>query len=417
MDRTKLNIGAFILHPCARSERHVKEVAECGLDFVFCCDYDRDLFDLFKKYGVGAIVSGVVPGWCGNGDNAGKMEETNPLAKYEKAARTFTDHPAIWGIDAGDEPSVLDFGHYGKVYTIMEKLFPHQFAYINLYPNYASINQYLNCASTAKDTYATSEQVLFQLGTSTYQEHIEKYAETVPTDYIGYAHYMYSTQNPSLAYENLRIVAGVCRASKRSMWVVSQVNSICEEECISENQLRHQAFSAMAFGAEVIMWACYADGWWYNNVLDKNGEKTEQYDKLRKINGEIARMGVPYMNYKNLSTHFVGFENSEAFAKVGQQSVERLDAGAFSGICAENGESVIAGHMKKRSGSKGEALMLVDTEDPWDKNPTVYRILFRCESSNVKAYKNGGEIPVERTEDGEFSVEMTSCAGILVTAE
>jgi len=405
MDRTKLNIGAYILQPYARSERHVKEIAECGLDFIVCMAYDRAALDLFENYGVGAIVSGVVPGWWGgNGDNAGKMEETNPLAKYEEASKVFADHPAVWGIDDGDEPSALDFLHYGKVVSLTEKLFPHQFSYVNLYPNYASI---------AKNT---SEQVLSQLGTATYQEHIEQYVEKVPTDYISYDHYMYSTKNPSRAYENLRIVANACRGSNRSMWIVLQVNSDRENEWISENQLRHQAFSAMAFGAEVIMWACYTAGWWHNNVLDNKGEKTEQYDKLCKINGEIARMGVPYMKYINLSTHFVGFRNPEMLNKVKQAPAERLNAGMFRELRTENGEGVIVGHMKKREGF-GEALMLADTEDPWDKNPISYRILFRCESSNVKAFRNGEEIQLKQEKDGVYAAEICSCAGIFVTAE
>ena len=40
----------------------------------------------------------------------------------------------------------------------------------------------------------------------------------------------------------------------------------------------------MAFGAENIIWACYTAGWWSNQVVDENGEKTQQYAKMQKIN-------------------------------------------------------------------------------------------------------------------------------------
>ena len=33
MDRSKLNIGAYILQPYARTERHISEIKECGIDF------------------------------------------------------------------------------------------------------------------------------------------------------------------------------------------------------------------------------------------------------------------------------------------------------------------------------------------------------------------------------------------------
>ena len=96
MDRTRLNIGAYILNSYARTERHIKEVAECGIDFITSMSYDLPALDLFHKYGVGAIVSGIVPGWWGgDGENAGKLCETNPMETYREAAEKFADHPAV----------------------------------------------------------------------------------------------------------------------------------------------------------------------------------------------------------------------------------------------------------------------------------------------------------------------------------
>lgn len=404
MDRTKLCIGAYILQPYARTERHIKEVADCGINFIVAMGYDRPALDLFLKYGLGAIVSGVVPGWWGGkGQNAGTMSEKNPLSKCEEAAKNFEDHPAIWGIDCGDEPSALDFEHYGKIIALTEKLFPHQFAYANIYPGYAAVAE------------NTGQEVLAQLGTATYEEYIEQYIRRVPTDYISYDHYMYSTRDPSRAYSDLRIVSDACRRTGRSMWIVLQVNSNRENESISENRMRHQAFSALAFGAEVITWGCYTAGWWHDNVLDQKGEKTGQYDKLKKVNGELSRMGEVYMQYKNAATHFVGAKDAAAFEKVGASPVRSLNAGVFGGVRAQNGEALLVGHMKKRAGG-GEALMIADAQDPWGDKNLTYNILFDCEGSNVRAYRNGEQIPLSRA-GGTYSAEMTSCGGLLITAE
>ena len=142
MDRNRLNIGVYHLKPYARTEAHIKDLADCGIDFVVCMDNDRPALDLFHKYGVGAIVSGIVPKWWGGfGNNAGKLAETNPMETYEAAAKAFADHPAIWGIDVGDEPSALDFPYYGRVMDYLDRAFPNQFPYLNLYPNYASVSQ------------------------------------------------------------------------------------------------------------------------------------------------------------------------------------------------------------------------------------------------------------------------------------
>ena len=100
MDRSRLNIGAYILQPYARSEAHIKDIADCGIDFIVCMQDDRTALDLFEKYGVGAILTGVVPGWWGgDGSNAGKLSTLNTMDKYTDAAAAWEDHPAVWGID------------------------------------------------------------------------------------------------------------------------------------------------------------------------------------------------------------------------------------------------------------------------------------------------------------------------------
>ena len=87
MDRTKLNIGAYCLAPYARTEQHIKELAECGIHLVICVDYDLPTLDLLEKYHVGAIVHTDMPGWWGgDGSNAGTMEQTNPFPLYVEAA-------------------------------------------------------------------------------------------------------------------------------------------------------------------------------------------------------------------------------------------------------------------------------------------------------------------------------------------
>ena len=57
------HIGAYYLQRNARTEQHVKDLSDCGIDLVFGMD---------------------------------------------------NDHPAIIGIDAGDESSALDFPYYGS---------------------------------------------------------------------------------------------------------------------------------------------------------------------------------------------------------------------------------------------------------------------------------------------------------------
>ena len=404
MDRNRLNIGVYHLKPYARTEAHIKDLADCGIDFVVCMDNDRPALDLFHKYGVGAIVSGIVPGWWGgDGDNAGKLAETNPMEKYEAAAAAFTDHPAIWGIDVGDEPSALDFPYYGRVMDYVNRAFPNQFAYLNLYPNYASVSQ------------NNAQETVNQLGTATYEEHIQKYCENVPVDYICYDFYLYSI-NVTKHYENLRVVADACLRTGRSMWIVLQVNSNKPAEWMTENNLRFQAYTSMAFGAENIIWACYTAGWWHNQVLDGEGNKTQQYDKLKKINAEIRTLADEYMKYRRVSTHFVGFEGNPDMTAVKQEAIGSLSTGIFFDVKADNGAPLVVGEMVNRKGDGSVALMVCAADDPRETDPKEYHITFRAPNRCIRALGGNGYKTVTDLGDGVYAVVVKSNEGVLITA-
>lgn len=403
MDRNRLNIGVYHLRPYARTEAHVKDVADCGIDFVVCMDNDRPALDLFHKYGVGAIVSGIVPGWWGgDGTDAGKLAVTNPMEKYEAAAASFVDHPAIWGIDVGDEPSALDFPYYGKVIDYVNRAFSNQFAYLNLYPNYASVS-----GNNAQET-------VNQLGTATYAEHIRRYCECVPSDYLCYDFYLYSI-NVAKHYENLRVVADACRNTGRSMWIVLQVNSHLPEKWISENNLRFQAYTSMAFGAENIIWACYTAGWWHNQVLDDQGNQTEQYGKLKRVNAQIRTIADEYMKYRRVSTHFVGYQGHPDMNCVQQETIASLSTGVFFDVKSDNGAPILVGEMVSRTNDGSAALMICAADDPYEKEPKEYQVTFRAPNRCVRAL--GGEGYKTVTDlGGVYAVTVRSNEGVLITA-
>ena len=405
LDRSEFMIGTYILQPYARTEAHIRDLADCGIDVVMCMQSDRKALDLFAKYGVGAVVNDVLPGWWGgNGEKSGMMHTVNTPDKYEAAAAAFRDHPAIVGIDTGDEPSALDFPYYGRVIDFTEKSFPNQFAYLNLYPNYASVSQ------------NSDDETVCQLGTKTYAEHIAKYCENVPTDYICYDFYMYSASVAG-AYENLRVVADACRDTGRDMWIVLQVNSNRPEEWMSENQLRFQAYSAMAFGTQAVIWACWTAGWWHNQVLDDKGEKTEQYEKLKTVNHELIPLAKTYMKYRRTSTHFVGFgENHPDLRMLAYKPVDVLHTGVFFDVKADAPISV--GHMTGEGAEDGHALRIVAADDRHYRAGKTFEITMRAPyTQTLTAYRGAEKCVLLPDADGVYHIPVSSCGGVLVTAK
>ncbi len=281
----KFHIGTYYFQKNARTEEGVKDLSESGIDVVFCIDNDREMLDLFHKYGVSAVVSGIVPGWFGgHGDNAGTMCEKNKREAYINGINAFVDHPAVVGFDAGDEPSSLDFPYYGQMLNLMKELAPSKFPYLNIYPSYAML------ASNSP------EQTVKELGVPTYQEYVDAYAKNIDLPYLSFDHY-YLTSSPERLISDIRTAAIYCRDNGKKLFYIGQVNSLDPEHYVTEDELAFQAFSAMAHGAGAVSWACYSKGWWNHNVLDADGNKTEQYEKMKKINHKMIALSKEYIKY------------------------------------------------------------------------------------------------------------------------
>ena len=411
-DRSKLRIGAYFLRakPIV-TDTHVRDLKECGIDFVFD-KFNSELslaeYDLYAKYGIGAVVAWVIPG---KPDVPGTMRDVVQLSVYDKISKDFRSagrmHKVIEAMSIADEPSAQDFPYLGEAVKAAERAFPECMIYFNLFPSYAFM-----AANTVSETIS-------QLGVATYQEYIDKYCQYIPLDYISFDFYLYSWKNEDFIakyYDNFRIVADACRRTNRSLWFVPQVNSNLANLWIHENMLRFQAYSSMAFGAESITWSCYAPGWWENNVLTPEGEKTQQYEKLKTVNAELHRIGPDYMRFRNKATHFVGFtDGCGDLAGMPVRPVASLDAGSFLALCADDGGKLLVGEMVARKEGGGDAVLICAADDPYDKSPRKRTIRFRAKDGcEVRAVGGQGSIPLARAEDGTLSFEMSSSAGVLL---
>lgn len=399
MDDRKLWIGAYYLAAYASTEQHVKDLAQCGIEVVMNMRNDRAALDLLDKHGVKAVVSGLVPGWFGgDGSNAGTMAQKNPLEAYELGAQRFEDHPAIIGVDAGDEPSSVDFEHYGRVIDAIKAGFPGKLAYLNIYPRYA-----LKGSNTA-------QEIATQLGTADYRAYIDRYVRYVNTHYICFDYYLYSASLSGL-YESMAAVSEACRKNGREMWTVLQVNSHQSDVFVSEDQLRFQAGCALAFGARAIIWACYSPGWWHNNVLDREGNKTQQYDKLKNVNAQLHRIGETYMKYRHQETYFVGGFTQGELKKTGKTALEALDTDCFTKLHA-HGTKLLVGRM---TGDGEEALVIVAADDPYAQTIETYRVCFESQH-DICALDEDGEKRIVRNEDGIYELGLHTCQMILLIA-
>jgi len=398
-DRSKLNIGVWRFGQYLRDEVHVRELADCGVDIACMTsgENDAEILDLFQKYGIGCFFArngkhDKMPYW-GIWRPRGQMHVENPISAYEAAAPTFRDHPAIWALIVCDEPNALDFPHIGKVVKRLQEIIPgNRVMFMDLNPCWGEL---------LKVTETNMTKTI--LGTRTYREYIDSYCRHVPVDYISYDFYPYSQDEKRMVpqwFDNLGIVADACRRNRKSLWIAPQVNSYTPDRWTSENQLRFQAFSAMAYGVEQINWACWNYGWWTNQVIDAHGARTQQYDKLKKVNAEIHRLGPRYMSYRNIATRFSGYN--------------AVDAGELRDLRDDCGSPLVIGEMISRSGNGTTAVFVFAADDPFDVAPKDHRVVFRCKERPQGALGPDGEVPVKATPDGRWMVNIRSNSCVLI---
>ena len=408
----EFQIGVYCLNPNARTEQHIKDIRDCHVDFVLGINYDDvKTFDLFAKYGLKAMVEGVFPGWWGgHKKTTGKMAEIISAEVIDKgvaamkAAGTDT-HPAVSMVSIGDEPSALDFPYYHTLIAKIARSLPRQLPHVNLHPCYPPV-----------------EADFGYIGASNYYAYVASYMANVPLDYLSYDNYLYSfprAEGMACLLRNFKIVSDACRKTGRRFWFVPQVNTHKREVVITEQKLRYQANLAMAFGVETLVWACWTKGWWEMNVLDTNGVKTVQYDRLKKVNAEIKAIAPRFMAFRTVDTRLIGFESHpDWLAHSDSASVPALDGGFFRQLKAEDGDALVVGIMTDRSGtSPRKALYVVAAEDAWDDAPKSRTVSFET-FGTVSAFDADGPVPLTRTDKADrYSIAVKSNHAVLVVWE
>ena len=180
--------------------------------------------------------------------------------------------------------------------------------------------------------------------------------------------------------------------------------------------MRYQAYIALAYGAAVINWACYTAGWWFNQILDNEGNKTEQYDKLKAMNTELRAISDVYMAHRRVNTHLIGFKD-ESWEKDFPLVVpkESLDCG-FARELSAGGSSLVIGEMVHRENSNKRALFVCNASDPMDECGSVATVSFTSYGKKVALHSGIGEVALSKNGD-KYSFELASNRAVMITFE
>lgn len=211
---------------------------------------------------------------------------------FDAVVKDYSSHPALWGYYIVDEPSAEAFNHIGDVSRYLLEKDPKHIPYVNLLP-----------------TYATEEQ----LGTWTYEQHVDEFCKVVKPKIISYDHYALLNDGSIRpdCFQNLEIIRrqSIKHKTPFAFTVLSVNCNVYKDQ--AEAELRWQAFTALAYGARGIMYFTYNtphDPNWnfHDAIIDANGKPTAKYGFARDINGEIKKLGPTLMRLNSVGVFHTG---------------------------------------------------------------------------------------------------------------
>jgi hypothetical protein len=211
-----------------------------------------------------------------------KLSDAEIERRVRDMVRAAGSSKAVVGYFITDEPGVTDFPALAKAVAAVKKYAPGKLAYINLFPDYATLG--------APDRS--------QLGTPNYTEYLERFVTEVKPQAISYDNYMvqYSDDLQDSAkaasyYRNLLEVRRVAQKHGLPCLNIVCCNQIRLGTPIpSPANLLFQAYTTLAAGYRGVTWYDYYGPGYRYTPIDSSGARTLTWVYLRDVNAQVATL-------------------------------------------------------------------------------------------------------------------------------
>ena len=424
LDPDRFYIGTMCIATNAQSEAHFRDMHDCGIDYVLGLRFPTDeKYDLCAKYGID-VIEHRLSRWWATFDDA-KWQKLLPLRRNDHQVEIDKMagkriHPAIKMLSIGDEPSALRYDLLAKSVAEVNRRMSNTPAFLNLNPSYGRLAE-------SADKLAESH-----LGAVTYQDYIDQYCRKVPTDHISVDVYAVPERKTPKAIRYLegclhgscQVISDACLRYGRTFWFMPQANMRPNADFpITANMMRHQAYVAMAYGAERLCWACWTPkeaggGWWKENVLDEKGEKTPRYWMLKEVNADIHRIAKEFMRYRPIGTTLVGGDAEDELDAKGRVQIRRtveFADGFVTGLKASDGSRLAVGARVSRHGGaeRGRAYFVTACGDLVDEKRAVHEVVFSSVMP-MRVLDADGPVPLTKRPDGTFAFQLADSRAVLI---
>lgn len=277
-----LPVGVFPISywagPAADDAKYA-ELAECNFTLAFEGDVD-----LAWKHGMRTLVK-------------------NGPTVDESAAK-----PGFLGVVLSDEPVSADFPQLALQSQQLLARHPYAIPYVNLNPTYAP---------------------LAWLGTRSYEDYVEQFITVVKPKVLSFDHYPLLEPPDGLRpdyYSNLQIVRGAALRHGIPFWFVLLATPLGPDvepapgaphlagpyADPTEGELRWQVFTALAYGAQGLMYFTYCvpapqPGIHFGDaIIRRDGTRDRKYGIVKRLNAEVQALGPTLLRLTSTAVYHVG---------------------------------------------------------------------------------------------------------------
>jgi len=263
----------------------LQRMRDCG--FTVAGFVAPDALDTCQQAGLKAIV---YDPRCAGYDWA-KVDPRLARKNAESLVAQVKHHPAVFGYYLRDEPTVGWFKGLATVADCFRKLDPDRWPYINLFPN---------CASQQ------------QLGTATYEEHLEEFVRICRPPILSYDNYWFmlpGEEEHRLFWLNLEQMRRCSQKHRIPFWnIILSLGAIIYREPTAAD-MRLQAFASLAYGAAGISYFMYFAaevGNFRMAPVDQFGNETPTWYSVQNVNLQILQWAPTYLKLRNTDVYHLG---------------------------------------------------------------------------------------------------------------
>jgi len=210
--------------------------------------------------------------------------------------------PAVYAYYIVDEPGSQDFHNLGLAVAALNKYAPDKLAYINLFPNYATMG----------------EPGKSQLGTATFGEYLERFVTEVNPPFISYDSYQVQySQDAREAdkmesyYTNLLQVRAAALRHNLPFWQIVSPMQIFEAAMPpTPATMLLQAYTTLAAGGRSVGWFTYYSYGSDYAPIDNQENKTWIWYYLAETNRQLKLVGPTMNKLTSTGVYFSGLQQT-----------------------------------------------------------------------------------------------------------